>query len=258
MAFIFVKFPKKYLQTEEWLKPRKYTKAEAILYLANDPSDHSIGQLARVWQWSKSTVHKFLLEVQENGYCERFANGLANDLRTANNQKTNKLQGSAERLPNGLPNDLRTVYIRDKDNNPPILSSTKVESNIIPPKGGSESNFLQEVSDEFREVILDWLAYKRERRESYKSQRSMRAFYNKLKTLSRNDPSVAREIIEQSMANNWAGIFPLKTENNEKQRTTYTPSNDPSARLEGVLRAAAEGIARARTPQEWESRAVGI
>lgn len=248
MAFIFVKFPKKYLQTEEWLKPRKYSKAEAILYLANDPSEHSIGHLARVWQWSKSTVHKFLLEVQENGYCERFANGSANDLRTANKQTNSELQGSAERLPNGSANDLRTLYIRDKDNNPPILSSTKVESNIVPPKGGSESSFLQEVSDDFREVIFDWFSYKRERRESYKSHRSMQAFYNKLKTLSQNNPSVAREIVNQSMANNWAGIFQLK--NDDKKSSTHTSGY---AEPDEILQAVVEGIARANTPQEWSS-----
>lgn len=248
MAFTFIKFPKKFLDSEEWQKPRKYSKAEALLYLLHKGEYRpSIRQLADLWGWKKSTVQDFVSYAMGQGYI-----GQSSDkVRTQSNVSTNELHDCA-----GQDSDKIRTHNKEHKNYPPVLSTTNVVSNTIPPKGGSESNFLQEVSDEFREVILDWLAYKRERRESYKSHRSMRAFYNKLKTLSQNDPSVAREIIEQSMANNWAGIFQLK--NDDTKRTTNTPSNDPSARLEGVLRAAAEGIARARTPQEWESRAVGI
>ena len=152
----------------------------------------------------------------------------------------------------GTPNG---THLIENNNYPPILSSTKVESNIVPPKG-MESNFLQEVCEEFREVVSEWLSYKRERRESYKSHRSLQAFYSKLTNLSHGNATLAREIINQSMANNWAGIFQLK-DNDQKPRTNPT-SNDPSARLEGVLRAAAEGISRANTTQEWESRVVHL
>ena len=33
-------------------------------------------------------------------------------------------------------------------------------------------------------------------------------------TLSRGDPQIADKIVKQSMANNWAGLFELKTTNN--------------------------------------------
>ncbi len=39
---------------------------------------------------------------------------------------------------------------------------------------------------------------------------SEKAFYNKLLKLSNNNPVTAKSIVEQSMANNWAGIFELK------------------------------------------------
>lgn len=59
------------------------------------------------------------------------------------------------------------------------------------------------------EVIELWMAYKKERKQSYKSL-GQKGFINKLKHLSDNNAETARKIVEQSIANNWAGIFPLK------------------------------------------------
>lgn len=216
MAFTFIKFPKKFLDSEEWHKPRKYSKAEALIHLLSMQETPPIRKLAKQWQWSKSTVADFIANAKNLGYFGQ------------------------------ISDKSRTHFIRDKDI-PPILSSTKVESNIIPPKG--MDNFLRELDDEYQDIVQEWFSYKRERKETYKSVRSMQAFVAKLKKLSQNNAKIAREIINQSMANNWAGIFQLK--NDDTKRTTNTPSDDPKSRLEGVLRAAAEGISRANTPQEW-------
>ena len=61
-------------------------------------------------------------------------------------------------------------------------------------------------------VVEEWFAYKRERKESYKSERSRKAFITSLTSLSGGDVETARKIIQQSMANNWAGIFAFKGE----------------------------------------------
>jgi len=70
----------------------------------------------------------------------------------------------------------------------------------------------------FLPVFMDWINYKRQRKESYKAEASEKAFYNLLLKLSNNNPVTAKAIVETSMANNWAGIFELK----EK------PVNDPN------------------------------
>ncbi len=66
------------------------------------------------------------------------------------------------------------------------------------------------VEKEFEDVFNDWLEYKKDRKESYKTQKSLKACYNNLKKLSGNSPSVAMLIVEQSIANNYAGLFELK------------------------------------------------
>lgn len=68
----------------------------------------------------------------------------------------------------------------------------------------------QEVIDDWEKVIDDWIKYKKERRESYKSEQSLKVFVKKIHEYSGGNVVIARKIIEQSIANNWAGIFPLK------------------------------------------------
>ena len=62
-------------------------------------------------------------------------------------------------------------------------------------------------------VIIKWLEYKKEKRQTYKP-RGLEAFKKRLTGLSGGDPVIANAIVEQSMANNYAGVFPLKNNNN--------------------------------------------
>ena len=78
------------------------------------------------------------------------------------------------------------------------------------------------VAPEMREAVDTWLAYKKEKAQSYKPT-GFKTFYKKLCELSGNNPQVAMAIIEQSMQNNYAGIFPLRNNNNNNYgRETIT------------------------------------
>lgn len=65
------------------------------------------------------------------------------------------------------------------------------------------------VAIHFLDVMTKWLEYKKERRSSY-TQRSAESVYKKLFKMSGGDPVVADEIVEQSISNNWQGLFELK------------------------------------------------
>ena len=69
--------------------------------------------------------------------------------------------------------------------------------------------------DDFLPTFKNWLEYKKKRNETYKTQQSVELAYKKLLNLSGNNPKIAREVTEQSMANNWAGLFELKTKNED-------------------------------------------
>lgn len=78
------------------------------------------------------------------------------------------------------------------------------------------------VAPQMLEPVETWLAYKKEKSQSYKPT-GFKTFYKKLCELSNNNPQIAMAIIEQSMQNNYAGIFPLRNNNNNNYgRETIT------------------------------------
>ncbi len=67
-----------------------------------------------------------------------------------------------------------------------------------------------EIGAEYMATFLNWLHYKRKRGESYKDKNSTKLAFKKLLNLSDNDPEKALLIVEQSMAQNYAGLFELR------------------------------------------------
>ena len=96
------------------------------------------------------------------------------------------------------------------------------------------------------EPVETWLAYKREKSQSYKPT-GFKTFYKKLCELSGSNPQIAMAIIEQSMQNNYAGIFPLRNNNNnsnnnygretitDKIRRTVKEANEFSEQLRSCI-----------------------
>lgn len=84
------------------------------------------------------------------------------------------------------------------------------------------------VEPEYLDTFITWMDYKKARKESYKTEASQIAFYKKLTKLSNNNPLLAGEIVEQSMANNWAGIFEIKTSNQQPQQNAPRPKYIPT------------------------------
>lgn len=54
--------------------------------------------------------------------------------------------------------------------------------------------------------------------------------YKKLIKLSDNNPKVATEIVEQSLANNWAGLFKLKDIDKTEAPQVYRKDFNPNPR----------------------------
>lgn len=86
----------------------------------------------------------------------------------------------------------------------------------ISKKKDDRVKFVESLPEDWRQVMITWLKYKSERRESYKSAQSIKVFFKHLQEYSNHDVTEAERIIEQSIANNWAGAFPIKDK-------SYTP-----------------------------------
>lgn len=74
-----------------------------------------------------------------------------------------------------------------------------------------------------KEALEMWLAYKKEKRQTYKP-RGLEALKKKLLQLSNGNPEYAKVIVEYSMGNNYTGLFAPKNNSAnsyEQQQRTF-------------------------------------
>lgn len=161
--------------------------------------------------------------------------------KQSDKQKNKKPENGPDSLSNNNSGNNNIILKPVVNINPTIEKITPKKENYEKKKGTHKENEgIPMLSEEFaltgddRKPIYDfvapmfekpfvvWLDYKRERKESYKSRKSLKVCYNHMVKMSGGDPSVAMMIVEQSMANNWAGLFELKSrsngDNNRKTR----------------------------------------
>jgi hypothetical protein len=113
------------------------------------------------------------------------------------------------------------------------LNKTKLNNNTpISPKGEIKKNEYDFIEPEFLNAFNIWMDYKKCRKEKYKSLESEIAFYNKLKKLSGENYNIAQDIVMQSLANNYAGIFELKQNNNQSNGTKINQSSERDSERE--------------------------
>lgn len=97
------------------------------------------------------------------------------------------------------------------------------------------------VPSDYLPVIQRWINYKNERKQAY-TQSGIEACYRKILELSNTNPNIAMSVVEQSIANNWAGLFELK--NGTGTQLSISQNQSPGNRKESVERLAdlSEGV----------------
>lgn len=78
-----------------------------------------------------------------------------------------------------------------------------------------------------KEALEAWLAYKKEKHQTYKP-RGLEALKKKLLQLSNGNPEYAKVIVEYSMGNNYTGLFAPKSNgvnSYEQQQRTFNKIN---------------------------------
>lgn len=83
-----------------------------------------------------------------------------------------------------------------------IYNSIKAKNEIFIPEG-------------FDALILEWLKYKSEKRQSYK-ETGLRSFIKGFLSDSGQNITTAKEMLQNSMSKNYAGLFPIKKINGNK------------------------------------------
>ena len=117
----------------------------------------------------------------------------------------------------------QSILINNTDTNTNNIQE-KEDTIISSKKKAQKSDEPIAIAPEMQEVVDTWMQYKKEKGQSYKPT-GFKTFYKNLCELSGNNPQVAMAIIEQSMRNNYAGIFPLRNNNNNNYGRPKTNSD---------------------------------
>lgn len=84
------------------------------------------------------------------------------------------------------------------------------------------------LNNEYTKVVSKWLEYKKSRGEKYKTTMSLKSLINQLAKFSASNPITADMIVEQSIANNWAGLFELKQNTTNNKPSVSRPDFQPT------------------------------
>ena len=127
---------------------------------------------------------------------------------------TYQLIDNTTNTPNDTPNDTQATHQRHTSDTP------NKEKSPTPPKesieeGKNERTISKEKekekeTDPWDVLFGEWLAYKKQRGQTYKGQMSIERMKTKLRNLSGGNIETAKAIIDEAMANNWSGFFALK------------------------------------------------
>ena len=112
----------------------------------------------------------------------------------------------------------------------PIISKSKREKSSAQKEKTKRTLFnhatwLETIEEPWRGIMLLWLEYKAARREAYNTEVGAKKCLTMLRNLSGGNADLAQRIIDQSMANNWAGLFAL--------RESQSPGHPPNGRQYG-------------------------
>jgi len=116
--------------------------------------------------------------------------------------------------------DIENISSRNNNNIDYSLfncSNIKKKKNLVEKEKESFLRQYPYVEDDWYAPFSEWLAYKRERKNTY-TKRGVAAAYTRLKNLSENNPVVGMEIVQQSIANNYQGLFKVKEYERRKER----------------------------------------
>ena len=172
--------------------------AQFFLYLLFTSDDDgnvktTLRQMAKDNEFSTWRVSSMLKELKTLGACQTETKQKPNNdkstLSICNYEFYNKTLGACQTETKQKPNENQTKKKAIKKNS---FDYSFVEPDLQKP-------------------FEEWLKYKRSKNQMYKRQCDLELCYKKLKKYSDGNAEKATLIIEQSMTNNWSGLFELKT-----------------------------------------------
>ena len=109
-----------------------------------------------------------------------------------------------------------------------VKSTPTLGVNSDPPGGKispiDKNKYINIIDNKYLDTFLEWLEYKKEINDFYKSERSIKALANKM--MKETTPEEFKKAVELSIMNGWKGLFP------DKVKTVPSQGNLPKATLD--------------------------
>lgn len=171
---------------------------------------------------SRNTIGRSLHKLQKLGFVDVTFNGRVRCVITRAGSIPKMGRQSTQNGEAASPND---TYTNTRERT--VYNTSKKKGVVLPFEGES-----------FQEAWETWLQERKERGTKRYTPRGEQAALHKLQNDSQGDEATAVQIIHQSIANGWQGLFPLKHQKNERQNQRSGPA-DGSLIAEHLRRLAA-------------------
>ena len=192
----------------------------------------SLNYLATRWNVNKFRVRRFLKLLESENMIVITCDKKAQQITICNYERYQDVRNDDATMAQPPCNDDATMAQLNKRNKRSKEINNKEKNKKEIDNSTPQVNISKKLSEiilpEFAPAMEEWLQYKRQRKESYKSDKSIEQCYKNLVKLSGENPDIAMEIVHQSMANNWQGLFELKQKKPSKYG--YTDDNATAER----------------------------
>lgn len=182
-----------------------------IIYIRGNKVEVKRGEIARSteglaqrWMWSRGKVIRFLNELENSKMIVQQKNRVIT-LLSILNYDVYQSDGTTDKTADGqqMVHEQECKNVKNDNINKEATKKNKSVSEKI-------ENYLGMISENWREPVEIWLNYKKERKEIYKTERSFKSFFKTIEKESQNNPAIFLAAVEQSIKNNWSGVFPKK------------------------------------------------
>lgn len=100
-------------------------------------------------------------------------------------------------------------YNTNNESNSPINSP--ITTPLSPTRGKQKVEFdLSFIDAAFGNIMIEWMTHRKDIKKPFRSLNSIKKSYNDLIEYSNGDPVIAQKVVDQSIANGYQGLFPLK------------------------------------------------
>jgi len=171
---------------------------------------YSQQNLAIRWRWSRGKVLRFLNDLEKNSMIVQQKNNVTSIISICK-YRDYQLNDTTESATGDTADGQQTVQQTDINNNDNNDNNKKSDSVKVKNNSDKIKVYLKYVTDdEWKSPVETWLNYKRERGQLYKTEKSFSSFLKTVKKESENNPAAFKTAVEESIKNNWAGVFPKK------------------------------------------------